>query len=310
MHRFPRLVVSKKVIVDEIIMRQTSETPDPIIGYIQVFANERDNCLYFKNGEDLDHILGGQVPSFKSYTFRSERRSGIHYVGGFYSSPDDAVSLTEAAPGITYGESGHPYAAHAFAISGGKGVTDGEDLVLTVSGTSITDAGVRIENDSQVIVVDATNSELNEYNETPKKWLGEITYTLTSVDGTAFSYSFNYGYCKYEDWGNRDFRVTDFEVTGNPNRDDSNFDIELLHHKAEGWIYHPTAFIPGSEALFRMTAIHGKESDIDSDEPFAFKVAGQSQFVNGGDSEGTIIRITTGANDSIYYMNLHIGVDR
>lgn len=291
-----------------LLLKETG-SPASIENFVQIYAKD-DNCLYFQNGSGIEHLIAGQVPSFKSYTFRSrDPGSGVHYVGGFYHAPVDDANLTNASPTVVYGGANHPYAAHAFIVSGGNGSTDGSDLVLTVSGTSIDDAGVRTEADSEVIEPTATVSALNSYYETAKKWLGTITFTLTSAGGSTFSYDFNYGFCKYEDWGNRDFAITDFECTGHPNMNDAGFDIELIHHKAAGWTYHATAFVPGAAALYQMTTIHSTESDLDADEPFAFKLTGLSQDIDGSGSEGTIIRVTTGVNNSVFYMNIHLGVN-
>lgn len=259
----------------------------------------------FRNGRSP--AVQSQV-SFKSYTYRSrDPGSGIHYVGGFYDASATDANLTNASPTITYGGNNHPYAAHAFIVSGGNGTTDGSDLVLTVSGTSINDAGVRVEADSQVIEVSADDSVLNSYYETSKKWLGTATFTLSSTGGISFNYDFNYGYCKYEDMGNRKFTITDFECTGLPNRNDTGFDIELLYHKVVGWIYRATLFVPGTPALYQMTNIHSTESDLDVDKPFAFKLANQSHIIDGDNAEGVLIRITTGVNNSVCYMNAHVG---
>lgn len=296
-------------LVNTRLILEITDTPVLKEGHVQIYAKD-DGCAYLQLDDGSEHLLGGNTPSFKSYTFRSKDAiGGTHYVGGFYQSPVSDANLTNASPFITYGEANHPYAAHAFVVSGGNGSTDGSDLVLTVSGTSITDAGVRTESDTQVIEATTADSVLNSYHETPKKWLGVVTFTLSSTDGTAFSYSFNYGFCKYEDWGNRDFTITDFECTGSPNMNDSGFDIELLHHKATGWIYNPTVFTPGAPPIYQMTNIHSTESDLNSDEPFAFKLADLSVPVDGGDSEGTIIRVTTGVNNSVFYMNIHLGVN-
>lgn len=296
-------------LVNTRLVLEETTTPVAKDNHVTLYV-KNDKCLYMLDENSVEYLLGGDVPSFKSYTFRSQDPgSGVNYIGGFYQSPVTDANLTNASPTITYGEANHPYAAHAFIVSGGNGTTDGSDLILTVSGTSITDAGVRTEVDSQIIEATAIDSALNSYHETPKKWLGTTVYTLSSTGGTVFDYSFNYGFCKYEDWGNRDFTITDFEVTGSPNMNDSGFEIELIHHKAIGWSYHATAFVPGAAPLYKMTTTHGTESDLDSGEPFAFKLAGVSVPVNGGDSEGTIIRVTTGANNSVFYMNTHLGVN-
>ncbi len=93
----------------------------------------------------------------KSYFFTSPvGSSGTYYKAGFYDLVSADANLTQASTTVTLGSANHPYAAHAFIVSGGNGTTDGSDLVLTVSGTSITDAGVRATSDTQVVVADGT----------------------------------------------------------------------------------------------------------------------------------------------------------
>lgn len=246
--------------------------------------------------------------TFKSYWYKSrDSGSGQHYIGGYYNCSDADANLSDSSPTITYGGVNAPYAAHALIVSGGNGTTDGTTLILTVSGTSITDAGVRTTSDSQIIEATALESSLNSYYETNKKWLGQITFTLTS-DGSTFSYDFNYGFCKYDDFGNRNFTLTDYEAVGIANSNDSGFNIELIHHSSTGWIYDTSSFSPGGTILLDMNSIHGVEQDLDNGEEFAFKRAGMSTYITGDNSEGLLIRITTAINLSIAQMESHIGV--
>ena len=69
--------------------------------------------------------------------------SGTFYAHGFYFSPSTSVALTQASTTQTYGSANVGYGAHAFIVAGSAGTTDGSDLVLKISGTSITDGGVR-----------------------------------------------------------------------------------------------------------------------------------------------------------------------
>ena len=249
------------------------------------------------------------IPIFKSYMWKARDAStGENYTAGFYDVSTVDANLTQASTTVTFGGANHPYAAHAFIVSGGSGATDGSDLVLTVSGTSITDGGVRTAADSEVIEPTADVSALNSYYETTKKWLGQVTFTLTSTGGTTFNYDFNYGYNKYEDFGNRDFTLTDVEFTGLANANDGGFDIEVIKHQSTGWTYAATGFDPSPNVLYQMTTIHGTESDIDAGEAFAFKRAGLSVSVTGSGSEGLLIRVTTGVANSVTYMSCHLGV--
>jgi hypothetical protein len=246
-----------------------------------------------------------RVPTmFKSYTFVArDAASGENFQAGFYNYATAKATLTIGGTVTqTHGGDNVPYASHAFVVASGAG---GADLVLTVSGTSITDEGVRTTEDSQIIVADTDAASTNEYFETSKKWLGTITYTLT---GSAGEFTFNYGTCKYEDFGNRNFTVTDFESIGLANATDAGFEIELIHHKAIGWTYAASGFVAGTTPILSMNTIHSTEQDLDNGEPFAFKRFGLITIVNGEDSEGLIIRVTTGTNNSVSYMDTHIGV--
>jgi hypothetical protein len=143
------------------------------------------------------------------------------------------------------------------------------------------------------------------YYETTKKWLGQITYTLT---GTTGSYTFNYGFAKYEDFGNRDFTVSDFEIVGLAGATASSLDVELLHHQATGWTYHATAFVPGSSTICDMATDYSGDTSLVSDEYFAYKRASLSTVVDGSGSEGVLVRMTQTTNNAIKYATIQLGV--
>jgi hypothetical protein len=234
--------------------------------------------------------------------------AGTYYRAGYYKAPVSDANLTQASPTIVLGSVNVSYATHAFAVSGGNGTTDAGDLVLTASGTSITDAGVRTSTDSEQVVPNALSSPINTYYETIKKWIGAVTWTLTSSTGPNFSYTFNAGFAKYEDFGNKDFVVSGFQVVGDAGVNDSGFNVELLHHKAAGWTYHATAFVPGSSVLANMNTDHGAEKDLFSGDGFAYKRTNLSTAIGGNDSEGVIVRITTGTANSINNMDITVAI--
>jgi cytoskeletal protein CcmA (bactofilin family) len=94
-------------------------------------------------------ISGTNTPDNKSYAFLTGS-SGTHYDAGFYSAPAADANLNEGSTTVTYGTANVGYAAHAFAVVGGAGAASGGSgaVVLTVSGVSITDAGVRTPTNS------------------------------------------------------------------------------------------------------------------------------------------------------------------
>jgi hypothetical protein len=261
-------------------------------------------------------ITTGAVPqdgdgnsSFKSFTFAArDAANGENFSAGFYNYATSEAALTQASLTQNHGSANVPYAAHAFCVAKAAGVTDGTDLVLTVSGTSINDAGTRTPADSEVVVADAEAAATDQYFETAKKWLGTVVFTLSSSGGAAFNFSFNYGFCKYEDFGNRRFTLQDFEVVGLCNASDGGFELDLLHHKATGWTYAATGFVAGTTPLASMTTIHSTESDPDAGEYLAFKRANMNQPIAGHNSEGLIIRVTTSVNNSMAYLDSHLGV--
>jgi len=267
------------------------------------------NKVFFQDGAGTKHLLG-PTPAFKSFHFQSAGvGAGTYYMAGYYEANAADANLTQASTTVTMGTANVPYAAHAFIVSGGNGTTDGSDLVLTVTGTSITDAGTRTAADSQVIEATAEVSATDSYHETPKKWIGQITYTLSSTGGATFSYDFNYGLCKYEDYGNRDFTVTDIEAVGLADANDTNFELEFIKHEATGWTYAASGFVPGSTPLYVMSTDHGTENDLVSGIPFAWKRAALSDDVTGANGEGVLTRVTTGSASSIGHLSFHIGVD-
>lgn len=259
---------------------------------------------------DIEHAASRTYIS-KSYTFASRSAaSGEYYQGGFYDYPVAEASLSQASPTVVWGVANHPYAAHAFIVSGGAGATDGSDLVLTVSGTSITDAGVRTPADTEVVCADCLpgGAATDAYFETTKKWLGQVTYTLTSTGGTAFSFNFNYGYSKYEDFNNLNFTIVGVESVGLCNATDTGVEIELIHHNNAGWVWSAAAFQAGNAPIATMNTDHGTEQDIAGGEQFAWKRANLSIPVIGSGLEGAIVRVTTGVNNSISFMDTHLKV--
>lgn len=244
----------------------------------------------------------------RSYTFISRAAAtGINYIGGFYNAPASATTLNQASNSFTYGTANVSYAAHFFIVASGAGTTNGSNLQMTVTGTSVSDDGSINVSDSEVILLNGTTSVTNQYYETVKKWLGQVTVTLSSLSATTYSYTFNYGFAKYDDLGNKDFTIEDFEVTGLANTNDSDIDVQLLKHSDTGWIYSNSSFIPGSVIICSLKNDHTPNNHIVAGSQFAYKRTDISQFIEGADSEGFMVRVVTSVNNAITYLNAHVG---
>ena len=245
----------------------------------------------------------------KSYNFSSRNAaSGTYYLGGFYYASSTDANLTQASPTQTHGTANSPYGAHAFIVFGAA-ATDGTTVTLTVSGTSFDEVtGVLLPGDSVVLYTGpAAGLTLNDYIETEKKWNGTATFTLTS-DGVNFSMDFNYGYAKYDDFGDQDVVMRIGEIVGLADATDANFECELIRHTAAGWTYLASGFDdPGSAARYSMTTDYGANG-IFNGEQFAWKRKDLIVPLDSSIHEGLILRVFTSVNNCIAYMNVHVGV--
>lgn len=245
----------------------------------------------------------GSTLTYRNYTVADIGASGIHYYAGFYQAPAASVTLTVGGTATqVYGTANIARGAHAFCVASGP---SGLVCVLTVSGTSITDLGVRTTSDSEVIVPNGNSASTNQYFETTKKWLGQVTYTLTGIGGAAFI--FNYGFAKYDDFGNRNFTITDFQVTGQGAASETALDIQLMHHKSTGWTYSAGAFVPGTGFIVSLANDYSTDDNLANGIGFAYKRTNLSTFVNGEGSEGLLVKFSTATNNSISSATIEIG---
>jgi len=295
--------------------KEVASEPANISDYGQLWTKS-DNTLHWVDGDGDDHVVHG-FPSYKSYslTTRGAGGAGTFFLGGYLQYNAAHAQLTQASTTQTFGTANISYAAHAFIVAGGAATTDGTTVTLTVTGVSINDAGVRNGADSEVIVLDATGSSQDDWYETSKKWLGTVTFTLSS-DGANFAFDFNYGISKYEDFNNNDFEVVGIEAVGLAVLDDT-IDIALLHYNSTGWTYSAAAFDPVTTLTVSSLATDhtGADDQVDgtpTDQYFAWKRASAAPFpisVSGSGSEGTIIAVTNNVNNSIGYLDIHLAVE-
>jgi hypothetical protein len=247
----------------------------------------------------------GRVPQYIAAPYSMGSNPGVDefYLGGFYESDTtDANLSTTGTTTQVFGNAADAKGAHAFAVFNGGG---NADLVLTVSGTSITDTGVKTTSDSEVI---ASGTVLTDYYvETTKKWLGQVTYTI-STTGTDGTYDFNYGFAAYEDFANRDFRFVDFKIEGLASSTTADLNFEVLKHSSDGWTYAATGFEAGSTPIISMSTDYGDDVDITSDSYFRWKRVNLSTIINGSSEEGILIRGTQATINAIRYANAQLGV--
>ena len=247
----------------------------------------------------------------KNYSFTSNGvLAGVYYKAGFYESSATDANLTNASTQITFGTADIDYAAHPFIVAGGAGSVDAGVVGLTATGTKITDAGVMALGHIDTLSTDITSLILNEYAEA-EKFLGTITYDLIVMSGspTTYSLDFNYGYAKYEDFGNRDFYISDIECLWQGGATDATaFNIELLHHSSVGWTYHASAFVPGGTLLASRAIDHAGYLRVLNGVDAAWKRDNLATLIDGSGAEGIIIRVTTGANGTIQIQDLHVNV--
>jgi hypothetical protein len=243
-------------------------------------------------------IVAVSIRSEKFWGFVSPSgSSGTFHWGGFYKHSGTADDFSG---GPTFGTANSSYAAHFFVVLGALTV---DELTLTVTGTSITDAAVRTTSDTENIVIpDATSA--NAYYETSKKWIGAVVITVAS--GTAKTCDF--GHAKYWDNGNTDFTVKGLEVTWLGGADDAAPDIALHHHKSAGWTYTGSGATPPT-SIASMATDHGTESLVKNNEPGAWKRTDLDTAVAGSASEGVMFHVVTTANKAFEEGTLQLTIE-
>lgn len=238
--------------------------------------------------------------------------SGTFFIAGFYDAPLTDANLTQASTTQVHGAANHPYYAHAFLVAAAAGTASGGAgaVEIEVSGTSVDDNGVRTAADTEILVADITAMATDQFFETTKKWIGQITYTLQNAGGstqTTFAADFNFGFAKYEDAQNTDFEINSFQLEGRAGGNDAGFNVELCEHTAVGWTYSAAAFQAGVlPAIVDVAAIWSTESDLTNGDHFAFKKLDLSTQIQGSEAEGFLVRVTTTTNNAVETMNVTV----
>jgi hypothetical protein len=234
-------------------------------------------------GTDWQLAGSGSFTETATPTWSFQTNSATGFAGGFYefSGTDDDFS-----PSIPFGTALVAKAAHFMIVTG---AVPGAAVTIRVTGTSITDAGVRTAADTEDIVVPGATA-VNSYFETSKKWNGTVTVSVFA--GTPITC--NYGWSKYFDLNNLNFLLIGIECLWESDSSDSTSNIELRHHKSTGWTFNagadPTPPTPIAARATDYGAENGQEVG-----PGAWKRANLSLAVGGAASEGIMFEITSGS---------------
>jgi hypothetical protein len=247
-----------------------------------------------------DHVIEGS--SFVS----PAGSSGTFYAAGFYTAPATHAALTNAAPTVAIGTANTPHGAHMFLVAKQAGTANAGTVSIVLSGTSITDEGVRVGADSEMLVGNITTMGVNQYYQTTKRWLGTVTYTLTPAGGaTVYAATFNYGKAVYDDVDKRKFSIKEIEVFGRAGASDTGFDVQLLHHSSTGWTYSAAAFVPGASATVSLVSDYATDNDLVSNERFHWDREVNTP-IDGTNGEGFLFRIITTANKAVEFMDISV----
>lgn len=222
--------------------------------------------------------------------------SGVFYFGGFYQFHTAAFV---PAGGTNVGTANSSYSAHVLVVLGAAST----NMVVRVTGTSITDAGTRTASDTEDI--DTSGGSTNDYYETAKKFIGLVSVSLQSGTGVTI----NSGFAKYWDDENTDFTVTSLEVTWLGGANDAGIDVELLHHQTTGWTYGAGGTPTTPTAIASLATDLSTESAAVNGEQGAWKRTGLSEAITGSGSEGILWRITTTANKAFELGNLMLSAN-
>ena len=274
-------------------------------------AGERAELVYTGSRWRRLNTTSLAMPTYKDASLTTQGvTAGTFYLFGFYKAPAADANLTQASATQVLGSANGSYAAHAFIVAGGAGSVSSGQVGLRVTGASIQDDGTYTGSDSEVLTDNIATLSTDQYLETGKKWLGQVTFELYIVSGAPATYSadFNYGLAKYEDFGNRPARLSDVEVITVAGANDSGFDIIVRKHSTTGWTYSAAAFKPTPPVVVQMSTDHSTARQLINGDTHAYKRAGLAEDFASDSSEGIVVEVVTTTNNAVEILNAHLGV--
>jgi len=245
----------------------------------------------------------------RNYSFTSaSAAAGVHYRAGFYDWSATSATLTNASLTVAHGAADLSRAAHVGIVAAAAGTVDTGQVGIQVTGTLDSELGTQTASQTAVITDDITTLTTDMMVECIEKFSGEVTISLYTVSGspTTYSVTINYGYSKYEDFINQDGTVVGFECVWEAGAADVAFNIELIHHRATGWTYAASGFIPGDGNICERLVDQAIDSEIAAGVEGAYKRLGLNTFIEASVTEGGLIRITTSSTNSIRSMDMTV----
>jgi hypothetical protein len=241
-----------------------------------------DYSEHYYDGSAWRPAIAGGTQRTLSWAFQTNEAE--QYAGGFYERVEGD---NDFAPAINFGVVNSPTAAHFFVVT--TGALLAAPVTIRVTGTSITDAGVRTPADTEDLVFSGSVTS-GDYAETAKKWIGQVQ--IETVSGVPFAC--NYGWAKYHDVGNQNFVVLGIETLWESDSTDSTSDIELLHHRTTGWKFNAAGRADPPGPLAARSTDYAPE-DVHRVGPGAWKRADLNTLIAGSASEGILFRVTSGS---------------
>lgn len=254
--------------------------------------------VYDAGDAEWEEISRSSPVKIVDWSFNSQSvGSGTNFFGGFYikNSGDSDFTSTE-----TLGTANLSYAAHVALVLGADTV---DTLTIRVSGTSIDEEGNRTGSDTEDLVF-THPAVVDDYVEGPKKWIGQVS--IDHIGGTAKTC--NWLFAKYWDNQNNDFVFLGLEVTFRGGANDSNPDIQVIHHKATGWTYNVGSIPDHPAAIASMQSDHTPEHEVGNNIEGAWKRVDIHEEIASNNGEGTIMCTITNFAKTFEMGNMQIRV--
>ena len=221
--------------------------------------------------------------------------AGTYYVGGFYNFGSTAGDFTTT--GVDHGTANGPYGAYMMFVCAAA-TSDDTSYSVTLTGTSITDAGVRTASDTEIVAMPAIAE--NSFYQSTKKWVGQVNITETAVT-VVESRLCNYGFVSV--WDNEEVDLTLLGAKASWHANGAHdLDIQVIHHNAANWTYVSGGPPTHTNQLISLATIYDTEYVTAAQEDGSFRnVLAAAVDVDISAGEGLLVAVATGATDLLDY---------
>jgi hypothetical protein len=260
-----------------------------------------------QSGSDEIHIFG----DLNQFAGCDEFRGML----GWYERWDStAVDWSTTAADTLYdaNENAHlpflPYYAFVGFIGDVAEASPANDTLYVIGATADTVGNVT-DPDTSIIVFASTDS-LSHYQQTDKRFLGDIEIKRISAADSARSTNI----ITVSPWTNfdTDFTVKKFLAEGGSNGTSTVNEIILLHHKLSGWTFNAAGLtMPGDfpAALFDFNADYGSYVRFVLNQQWGYEMRGIDTDINADSGEGIVLFINTSSNEAMegrYHMVVEV----